>query len=48
MGVGLDTPSIDTGNEIISHRILYAKNIYAMENVKMLESLPGKYFNLKL
>ena len=42
--VGLDTPSIDFGQskDFMSHRILYAKNLTAYENLDNLNSLPAK------
>ena len=41
---GLDTPSIDFGQskDFMSHRILYAKNLTAYENLANLNSLPAK------
>lgn len=43
VGVGLDTPSIDPGNgtDFKTHRILAQNQIYNMENVKILNKLPG-------
>ncbi|UCF21458.1 MAG: cyclase family protein [Gemmatimonadota bacterium] len=42
--LGIDTPSIDYGQSTAfeSHRILYAENIPAFENVAALERLPAK------
>lgn len=44
--IGLDTPSIDYGQSTLfeSHRILFAKNIPAFENVANLDQLPLKNF----
>ncbi|RJR41669.1 MAG: cyclase family protein [Desulfobacteraceae bacterium] len=44
--VGLDTPSIDFGQsrDFMTHRILFARNITAYENLANLESLPTKGF----
>lgn len=44
--IGLDTPSIDYGQSTLfeSHRILFEKNIPAMENVANLHQLPLKGF----
>jgi kynurenine formamidase len=41
--LGIDTPSIDYGQSTLfeSHRILYAKNIPAFENVAALDRLPA-------
>ncbi len=41
--VGLDTPSIDYGQSALfeSHRILFAANIPAFENVANLDRLPA-------
>lgn len=42
--VGLDTPSIDFGQskDFMTHRILYANNLTAYENVANLDKLPPK------
>lgn len=44
--VGLDTPSIDYGQskDFMTHRILFANNIIAFENVVNLDQLPPKGF----
>jgi len=44
--VGLDTPSIDTGQSTLfeSHRIFFDKNIPAFENLANLDRLPAKDF----
>lgn len=44
--IGLDTPSIDYGQskDFQSHRILFAANIPAFENVANLDQLPAKGF----
>jgi len=44
--IGLDTPSIDYGQSagFESHRILFAENIPAFENVAQLERLPASGF----
>ncbi len=41
-GVGLDTPSLDYGpsRDFPAHRILLGKNIYGLENVAYLDTLP--------
>ena len=41
-GVGIDTASIDYGRskDFLTHRILMAANIYALENVANLDKLP--------
>ena len=41
-GVGIDTPSIDYGKAkaFPTHTILYAENIYGLENVANLDQLP--------
>lgn len=41
--IGLDTPSIDYGQskDFMAHRILFAKNIPAFENVANLDNLPA-------
>ena len=46
--VGLDTPSIDYGQSTLfeSHRILFAQNIPAFENLANLDRLPAKGFNV--
>ena len=46
LAVGLDTPSIDFGQskDFMTHRILYAGNLTAYENVANLEKLPAKGF----
>jgi kynurenine formamidase len=43
-GVGIDTASIDHGpsKDFIAHQILNGANIYALENVANLDSLPAK------
>lgn len=43
-GVGLDTPSIDYGQskEFLTHRMLFANNLTAYENVAHLDQLPPK------
>jgi kynurenine formamidase len=43
-GVGIDTASIDHGpsRDFIAHRILSGANIYALENVANLETLPER------
>lgn len=42
--VGIDTPSIDYGRskDFQTHRILYAANIYGLENIANLEKLPPR------
>lgn len=46
--IGLDTPSIDYGQStgFESHRILFAQNIPAFENLAQLESLPATGFHV--
>ena len=46
--IGLDTASIDYGQSTLfeSHRILFAKNIPAFENVANLDKLPVKGFSV--
>ncbi len=46
--VGLDTPSIDTGQSTLfeSHRILFERDIPAFENLANLEQLPAKNFQV--
>lgn len=46
--IGLDTPSIDYGQSTLfeSHRILFDKNIPALENVANLDQLPLKGFSV--
>ena len=46
--IGLDTPSIDYGQsaDFLSHRVLFAKNIPAFENVAQLERLPVTGFHV--
>ncbi len=46
--IGLDTPSIDYGQSTLfeSHRILFDKNIPALENVANLDKLPVKSFSV--
>ena len=46
--IGLDTASIDYGQSTLfeSHRILFEKNIPALENVANLEQLPSKGFSV--
>ncbi|GIY43345.1 uncharacterized protein CDAR_38201 [Caerostris darwini] len=41
-GVGIDTLSVDNGpsRQFLTHRILYANNIFGLENVANLEKLP--------
>ncbi len=42
LGVGIDTASIDYGQskDFQTHRLLYAQNIYGLENVANLDQLP--------
>ena len=42
-GVGIDTASVDRGQskDFQTHRILYAQNIYGLENVASLDRLPA-------
>jgi kynurenine formamidase len=42
-GVGIDTASVDYGQskDFQTHRILYAQNVYGLENVANLERLPA-------
>ncbi|HRG92561.1 MAG TPA: cyclase family protein, partial [Chitinophagaceae bacterium] len=42
--VGLDAASVDYGQSVQfeTHRILYEKNIYGLENIANLDSLPVK------
>ena len=46
--IGLDTASIDYGQSILfeSHRILFEKNVPALENVANLDQLPVKGFSV--
>jgi kynurenine formamidase len=46
--VGIDTPSIDYGQSTLfeSHRVLFDKNIPALENLANLDALPAKDFHL--
>jgi kynurenine formamidase len=46
--VGIDTPSIDRGQSkrFLSHRILFASNVPAFENVANLERLPARGFDV--
>lgn len=46
--IGLDTPSIDYGQSTLfeSHRILFDKNIPALENVANLDQLPPSGFSV--
>ncbi len=46
--IGLDTPSIDYGQSSLfeSHRVLFDKNIPALENVANLDKLPVKGFTV--
>jgi len=46
--IGLDTASIDYGQSTLfeSHRILFEKNIPALENVANLDQLPAKGFSV--
>ncbi len=46
--IGLDTPSIDYGQSTLfeSHRILFDKNIPALENVANLDQLPASGFSV--
>lgn len=46
--IGLDTASIDFGQSTLfeSHRILFEKNIPALENVANLDQLPSKGFSV--
>lgn len=41
---GIDTPSLDYGRskDFLAHRILFAENIYGLENIANLERLPAK------
>lgn len=43
-GVGVDTPSIDPGNttDYFAHTHLSKHGLYNLENVKILNPLPGK------
>ncbi|XP_018568140.1 uncharacterized protein LOC108908558 [Anoplophora glabripennis] len=47
-GVGLDTPSIDPGKstDFMAHRILNGKQMYVLENVKLIDELPNREFTL--
>jgi len=42
VGVGIDTASVDYGQskDFKTHRALYSKDIYGLENVANLEHLP--------
>lgn len=42
-GVGLDTASVDPGfsTDYKAHRILSKHQLYNLENVKLVEDLPG-------
>jgi len=42
-GAGIDTASVDYGQskDFQTHRILYAENIYGLENVASLDQLPA-------
>jgi kynurenine formamidase len=42
-GAGIDTASVDHGQskDFRTHRILYAENIYGLENVANLDQLPA-------
>ncbi|HWQ55908.1 MAG TPA: cyclase family protein [Bryobacteraceae bacterium] len=42
--VGIDTPSIDYGRsrDFLAHRVLYALNIYGLENIANLEKVPAQ------
>lgn len=46
--IGLDTASIDRGQSTLfeSHRILFEKNVPALENVANLDQLPAKGFSV--
>jgi kynurenine formamidase len=46
--IGLDTASIDRGQSTLfeSHRVLFEKNIPALENVANLDQLPAKGFTV--
>ncbi len=46
--VGLDTPSIDYGQSTLfeSHRVLFARDIPAFENLANLDKLPAKGFHV--
>jgi kynurenine formamidase len=46
--IGLDTPSIDYGQSTLfeSHRILFARDIPAFENLANLDGLPAKDFHI--
>lgn len=46
VGVGLDTPSVDPGQNrrYEAHCTLAKKQMYILENVNILATLPGKYF----
>ena len=46
--IGLDTASIDYGQSTLfeSHRILFEKNVPALENVANLDQLPAKGFSV--
>ena len=46
--IGLDTASIDRGQSTLfeSHRVLFEKNIPALENVANLDQLPAKGFRV--
>ncbi|KAJ8964867.1 hypothetical protein NQ317_006452, partial [Molorchus minor] len=47
-GVGLDTPSVDPGStaDFMTHRIFGQYQIYGLENVKLVETLPVRGFTL--
>lgn len=48
VGVGVDTPSVDPGyaNIYPTHQVLGKHQMYGLENVKLIESLPAKGFKL--
>ncbi|CAH1135737.1 unnamed protein product [Ceutorhynchus assimilis] len=48
VGVGLDTPSIDPGNttDYFVHKIFAENSLYNLENVKLLDNLPERGFNV--
>ncbi len=47
-GIGLDTASLDTGNAVNfpAHRVILGANIYGLENVANLKTIPARGFQV--
>lgn len=48
VGIGVDVASIDPGysNDFKAHQILNGNGLYLLENVKMVDELPGMFYTV--